>query len=123
MKAIIIDDSRAVRSMLKRMLVGLGFETTEAGDGQQALDRLAENPDLGLALVDWNMPVMNGYEFIKAVRADSSWNHMKIIMVTTETEIVKMMAALNAGADEWVMKPFTAEVIAEKIRLSGIKTI
>lgn len=120
MKAIVVDDSRASRIILKRALTAQGFEVFEAGDGRQALLELAKTGPLDLALVDWNMPVMTGYELICEVRSKSEMNGMAIMMVTTETEISQVQKALDAGANEYVMKPFTEEVLKEKLLLLGL---
>lgn len=120
MRALVVDDSRAMRKILTRILSGMGIEVTDAENGQVALDRLKENGGIDLCLVDWNMPVMDGYEFICQVRADSSYENMKILMVTTESEIEQMVKALEAGANDYVMKPFTTEVISDKLNLLGI---
>lgn len=120
MRALVVDDSRAMRKILARILNGMGIEVTDAENGQVALDRLKENGGIDLCLVDWNMPIMDGYEFICQVRADSSYENMKILMVTTESEIEQMVKALEAGADDYVMKPFTTEVISDKLNLLGI---
>ena len=120
MKALIIDDSRAVRAFIRPILVELGFETIEAGNGREGLDRLREFPDAGLALVDWNMPVMDGLEFIRAVRADSAHDALRIVMVTTETESEQMNRAMAAGANEYVMKPFTRDVLIAKLSLMDV---
>lgn len=120
MKALVIDDSRAMRRIIKSMLVDAGFEVTEAQDGSDALSKLEGEGKVDLALVDWNMPVMNGLEFVKAVRAESRHDGMRIMMVTTETGAEEMTLALEAGADEYVMKPFTKEAITEKIRMLGL---
>jgi two-component system chemotaxis response regulator CheY len=119
MKAIVIDDSRATRMILKRALGAQGFEVVEAGDGKQALDELAKTGPLDLALVDWNMPVMTGYEFVKEVRARKEMDRMAIMMVTTESEMSQVQKALDAGANEYVMKPFTDQVLQEKLLLLG----
>jgi two-component system chemotaxis response regulator CheY len=120
MYALIIDDSRAMRRILRTVVEPLGFRILEAGDGREGLDRLEEHyPDVELTLVDWNMPVMNGLEFVKTVRADKQYQQMKIAMVTTETEPAQMTRALMAGVDEYVMKPFTSEILVEKLRLMG----
>lgn len=119
-RAIIVDDSRATRTILKRTLAEEGFEVIEAGDGQQALDQLTQAGALDLALVDWNMPVMNGLELIGQLRARSEFDGMAIMMVTTETEIHQVQRALDAGANEYVMKPFTPEILREKLSLLGL---
>lgn len=80
----------------------------------------AQNLDLSVILVDWNMPEMNGLDFVKAIRGDPKYNAVPLMMVTTETEIEQMYLALDAGANEYVMKPFTDDVIADKLRLLGV---
>lgn len=119
-RAIIVDDSRATRTILRRTLTEEGFEVLEAGDGQQALDQLTQAGALDLALVDWNMPVMNGLELISQLRARSEFDGMAIMMVTTETEIHQVQRALEAGANEYVMKPFTPDILREKLLLLGL---
>lgn len=122
MYALIIDDSRAMRRILRTVVEPLGFRILEAGDGREGLDRLEEHyPDVELTLVDWNMPVMNGLEFVRTVRADNQYQQMKIAMVTTETEPAQKARALMAGVDEYVMKPFTSEILMEKLRLMGVQ--
>lgn len=120
-KALIVDDSRAVRMILARNLRELGYETGEAADGVEALRLLTADPAVFLlALVDWNMPEMNGMELLRAVRADASLARLTVIMVTTETEIEHMAAALEAGANEYVMKPFTREILLDKLQLASL---
>ncbi len=120
MKAIVIDDSRATRTILKRTLTAQGFEVIEAGDGRQAIDELEKTGPLDLALVDWNMPVMTGYEFIVEIRGRPNFASMSIMMVTTESETSQVQLALDAGANEYIMKPFTDEVLKEKLMLLGL---
>jgi two-component system chemotaxis response regulator CheY len=119
MQALVIDDSRAVRLLIGNILREQGFKVYQAGDGQQGLDQLQENPEIGLILVDWNMPVMDGLEFIKAVRQSRVWDSVRIVMVTTETESEQVQRAITAGANEYVMKPFTPEVLVAKLSLLG----
>lgn len=119
MKALVVDDSRAMRMLLTRMLEQNGFEVAQAPHGRDALAHLATHPDTALALVDWNMPEMTGLELISAVRADTRLAGLQLMMVTTETEMAQMRRALDAGANEYVMKPFTGDVIAGKLRLLG----
>jgi two-component system chemotaxis response regulator CheY len=109
-----------MRSILTRMLRGLGFEVLEAANGREGLQRLQESGKVDLALVDWNMPEMNGLEFIRTVRAEQSYNGVLLMMVTTETEMENVVKALAAGANEYVMKPFTQEVIMEKLQIFGL---
>ncbi len=119
MKALVVDDSRAMRALLKRMLVGAGFEVDEAAHGKEALERLGAGELPALALVDWNMPEMNGFDFVKAVRARPDYRDMRMMMVTTETEAGYIADALAAGADEYMMKPFTADSLKDKLALLG----
>ena len=121
MKAIVIDDSRAMRLILKRIVVNLGFEVMEAGDGREALDLLAKSDEVpNLALIDWNMPNMNGLEFVIAARADQRLREMTLVMVTTESEYGQIVRALAAGAHEYVIKPFTESAMIEKLALLGL---
>jgi two-component system chemotaxis response regulator CheY len=120
MRALVIDDSRAMRSILGHILRGLGFEVGEAKDGREGLERLRGTPGVDLVLVDWNMPEMTGLEFVRAVRAEEQFNAVRLMMVTTETEIKQMTLALSAGANEYAMKPFTREVIQDKLALLGL---
>ena len=115
-----VDDSASIRQMVGMTLKSAGFEVIEAGDGQQALDQLTQAGALDLALVDWNMPVMNGLELIGQLRARSEFDGMAIMMVTTETEIHQVQRALDAGANEYVMKPFTEDALREKLVLLGL---
>ncbi len=118
--ALIVDDSRAMRSILRRIVTGLGWRTSEAGDGQAALDLLEAGLVPDLCLVDWNMPVMDGYEFVVQVRAHRRWRDITLMMVTTESEHGRIVRALAAGAHEYVVKPFTPEAIIEKLALLGL---
>lgn len=120
-KVLIIDDSRAMRQIIGKIMKQLGFEIFEAGDGKEGIDQLEQHKDeVELVLVDWNMPVMNGYEFVEAVRAQDEFANHKLVMVTTETEPTQMAKALMAGVDEFVMKPFTSEILIEKLMLIGV---
>ena len=120
MQALIVDDSRAMRRILRTIVEPLGFQIAEAGHGLEGLQRLSEHPDTELVLVDWNMPEMNGIDFVKAVRANPLNERMKLVMVTTETEPSKMARALMTGVDEFVMKPFTSEILLDKLQLIGV---
>src|SRR5688572_6760791 len=115
MQALVIDDSRAVRMLVGNILREQGFLVCEAGDGQEGLQQLRANPDVTLVLVDWNMPVMDGLEFIQTVRRERAWVAVQIVMVTTETESEQVERAIAAGANEYVMKPFTPEVLVAKL--------
>ena len=120
--AIVIDDSMAMRIVLGDMLRSLGYQQVlEATQGGEALTLLGGGaPPPLLALVDWNMPVMNGLEFIQAVRADDRFNNMRLLVITSETGISQMAQALEAGADEYLMKPFTQESLASKLEILGL---
>lgn len=123
MLGLVIDDSRAMRLILRRIAVQLGFEVCEAGNGREALDLLAETGDDAIpqvALVDWNMPEMDGLEFVIAVRGEPRLRGITLIMVTSEGEQSQIVKALAAGAHEYVIKPFTPDAIAEKLALLGL---
>ncbi len=121
MRALVIDDSRVVRLMLSRYLSTLGYEVSQAGNGQEALDVLAEGGDLpDIALVDWNMPVMNGLEFVNACRANRDYRSISLMMVTTESEYSQIVRALAAGAHEYLIKPFDNSALSSKLALLGL---
>jgi two-component system chemotaxis response regulator CheY len=122
MHALVVDDSRAMRSILARLMTGLGFEVSQAGDGAQALTVLDDGVRPDVILVDWNMPVMDGLTFIKTVRGREDLRDISLMMVTTESEQAQIVRALAAGAHEYVIKPFSDEVIAEKLALLGLVT-
>ncbi len=122
MRAIVVDDSRATRMILRRILEGLSFDVLEAEDGAAALDVLSAQDPLDLALVDWNMPVMDGVSFVREVRKDARQDGCKIVMVTTESDADRIVEALEAGANEYAMKPFDREVLASKLALLGVGT-
>jgi len=119
MRALVIDDSRAMRSILRGILSGLDFEVVEAADGHQALEILGEQ-DIDIALVDWNLPLMSGLEIVTAVRHDARLAQTRLLMVTTETEFDRVTQALQAGADEYIMKPFNREMLIDKLVILGI---
>jgi len=120
MRALVVDDSKATRSILSKMLTELGFDVSVAGHGVEALRQLEEGGPVDLALVDWNMPTMNGIEFVRAVRANAAFEKLRVMMITTQTETADLATALEAGADEYLMKPFTKVMVLEKLRLLGI---
>jgi two-component system, chemotaxis family, chemotaxis protein CheY len=122
MHALVVDDSRAIRVIIGRLIKSLGYEVVEAGNGQEALAALEGCSDPRLALVDWNMPVMNGLEFVQAVRSNPRWAELNLVMVTTESELAQVQRALEAGANEYVMKPFTVDVLRDKLTMLGLTT-
>ncbi|MBI5428097.1 MAG: response regulator [Nitrospinae bacterium] len=121
MRALVIDDSKAIRLILGQILKEIGFEVCSASNGLEALQQLKSAGKVDLALVDWNMPEMDGLEFVCEVRKDSQYNDVRLMMVTTETEMSQVVKALEAGANEYVMKPFTKEIIKEKLALMGMQ--
>ena len=106
--------------ILSRMLGKLGFEMFEACHGREALTVLEDHPDMELALVDWHMPEMDGLELVKQIRADPRFADLPVMMVTTETEMTRVAQAVESGASEYVMKPFTREIIEDKLRVLGL---
>jgi two-component system chemotaxis response regulator CheY len=125
MKVLIVDDAKTMRTIIKNVLKKLGFSDEnflEAGDGEEALKILEEHPDeIKIIFLDWNMPKMNGFEFLKKVRANKKYDHIKIVMVTTETKKENVIAALKAGVNNYIAKPFTPQVLKQKLEQMGIK--
>ncbi|WP_402372901.1 response regulator [Isoptericola rhizosphaerae] len=120
MRALIIDDARVMRRIVATTLKDLGFETAEAADGRQALDLLEAGEEFDLACIDWNMPVMDGLEFVQAVRTRREWRDLTLMMVTTESEQGQIVRALAAGAHEYLIKPFTPDALMAKLDLLGL---
>lgn len=120
MRALIIDDSGLTRKIIARLLHGLGFATSEACDGAAGLAELARSGPPEIVFVDWNMPEMTGIEFVRAARKEPAYAGMRIVMVTSENELANVSEALEAGANEYLMKPFTQEALGEKIALLGL---
>ena len=121
MRALVIDDSRAARMAVCKILKDVGMETDEAENGVDALMKLKGEGPFELCMVDWNMPVMSGYDFVKEVRKNPDYNNITLVMVTTENEMSQVVKAMSAGVNEYVMKPFTEEVILEKLEILGLK--
>ncbi|MDP9395699.1 MAG: response regulator [Actinomycetota bacterium] len=120
MLALVIDDSRVMRKILGRILERLGFEVAEAGHGQEALDVIDGGRVPDICLVDWNMPVMDGLQFVTSVRSRPELRQVTLMMVTTESEHGQIVRALAAGAHEYVIKPFTPDAIVDKLGLLGL---
>jgi two-component system chemotaxis response regulator CheY len=118
MKALVVDDSRTMRTILAKILRGLDMEVSEAENGEAALAALADEPEL--VLVDWNMPVMSGIDFVVAARGAEYAYRGRIMLVTAETDADQVVQALDAGADEYLMKPFDPEAVVEKLRLLDV---
>ena len=120
MQALVVDDSRAMRAILTRLMIGFGFEVAQAGHGVEALAVIDAGTHPDVILVDWNMPVMDGLALVKHVRARADLRDVSLVMVTTESEQTNIVRALAAGAHEYVIKPFVDEAIAEKLALLGL---
>jgi len=124
-RALIVDDSKTMRRIVGKVVKENGFEIiVEAENGQEAMTRLRDataDAPLQLALVDWNMPVMDGLTFVRAVRSDPTFAGMRLIMVTTESDIGRVTQAIEAGADEYLMKPFTKESLGDKLAILGFE--
>jgi two-component system, chemotaxis family, chemotaxis protein CheY len=120
-EVLVVDDSKTMRAILRKILSELGYEALEAADGKEALKVMeAEKTKVRLVLTDWNMPVMNGLDLLKQLRRDRERSSLIVIMITTETESEYMVAALEAGANEYVMKPFTKDILKEKLEMVGV---
>jgi two-component system, chemotaxis family, chemotaxis protein CheY len=116
---MVVDDSSVIRKVARRILEGLDFRIIEAEDGQQALDQCRNGlPDA--ILLDWNMPVMDGYEFLKALRRLPEGDKPKVVFCTTENDVVHIARALHAGANEYIMKPFDKEIVEAKFQEVGL---
>lgn len=121
MRALIVDDSKLQRKAMERLARELGIESDLASDGLAGLESLRSKPDAyELAIIDWNMPVMSGLELVQALRSDARFTHIAILMATTEDSLERIQAALEAGADEYLIKPFGVEELASKIELLGL---
>jgi two-component system chemotaxis response regulator CheY len=116
---LVVDDSSVIRKVARRILEGLDFQITEAEDGQQALAQCQRQlPDA--VLLDWNMPVMDGYEFLKALRRLPGGDAPKVVFCTTENDVVHIARALHAGANEYIMKPFDKDIVEAKFQEVGL---
>ena len=115
--AVVVDDSRAIRMILGRTLRELGFEVREAGNGIDALAVLSAGPPVDLVMADWNMPVMDGLEFLKSLRRTEGGRGPAVIFCTTETDVEHIQKALANGANEYLMKPFDQESLIAKLDL------
>jgi len=122
MKALVVDDAKVVRVSLGRMMKQLGYEVLEAADGAQGVTQVEANSDIDVIMLDWNMPVMNGYDFLLDLRKRPEHAvSPRVIMVTTETGIGQMLKALAAGADEYIMKPFDKDMVCSKLDILGLE--
>jgi two-component system chemotaxis response regulator CheY len=123
MKMLIVDDSKAMRTFLQHIATELSFKTEEAEDGRDGLHKLIRNDPsepFNVALVDWDMPNMNGLELVQTLRRNRDFDSVKLMMVTTQNTMERVTAAIEAGADDFLMKPVTKESLEEKLQILGV---
>jgi two-component system chemotaxis response regulator CheY len=120
-RALVVEDSGTTRKIIASFLNELGFDVSEAANGREALERLRDQELPHVAIVDWNMPELDGLGFVEAVRADHRYDEVRIMMVTTMAQKKQIVQAINAGANEYVMKPFTREMLVEKLAVIGFR--
>lgn len=121
MRTLIVDDSKTARAAVRVVLQGLGWDTHEAENGREGLARLAAVTGIELALVDWHMPAMDGLALVRAVRENTAYDEVLLLMVTTESDLDRVGEALDAGANEYLMKPFTKDALLAKLALLGVE--
>jgi two-component system chemotaxis response regulator CheY len=119
-KVLLVDDSRAVRLICRRVLTALGFESLEAENGHDALQRVRSHSDLEAILVEWNVPRLNGLDFLKALRAERRPLQPAVIMCTIENKVSQIAEAIEAGASEYIIKPFNEEILRNKFQEVGL---
>ena len=116
---LVVDDSAVIRKVARRILEGLQFRIAEAEDGARAIDSCrGEMPDA--VLLDWNMPIMDGLSFLKALREQPNAKQPTVVMCTTENDMSRIVEAMQAGANEYIMKPFTEEIMRDKLEETGV---
>ncbi len=120
MQTLIVDDSRAARAMVKRMLDQLGIESCQAEHGEEALRRLRDGEAYDALLVDWNMPIMDGLELVRALRMEKRFADLAVLMISSESDPRNIARALMAGADEYLVKPIDTGMLADKLRALGL---
>jgi two-component system chemotaxis response regulator CheY len=116
---LVVDDSSVIRKVARRILEDLDFNVEEAADGQEALD-LCRTAMPDSIFLDWNMPVMDGLEFLKALRAEEGGAEPKVVFCTTENDVAHIAKAMRAGANEYIMKPFDREIVEAKFAEVGL---
>lgn len=116
---LLVDDSRAVRLAGKRMAAAIGLNTLEAENGEVALTVVQDN-EVDVVLLDWNMPIMDGMQFLKALRALPNLNQPIVVMCTTENDMTRIVEAMQSGANEYIMKPFTEDIVRDKLEETGV---
>ncbi len=121
MRALVVDDSLPARRHAGRMLAELGFEVFEAADGGEAFEAVGKLGPVELVLLDWNMPYVDGLWFLRALRKDPAFREVLVVMATGNTDMASVQQALGEGANEYLMKPFTQEHLADKLQLLGFQ--
>jgi len=117
MKVLVVDDSSTMRRIIVNTLARLGYkDVVQGADGVEAWEAMQANPDIGVVITDWNMPNMNGLELVKKIRAEEKYIDIPIIMVTTEGGKAEVITALKAGVNNYIVKPFTPQVLKEKLQ-------
>ena len=116
---LVVDDSSVVRKIARRILEGLKFEVTEAEDGSKALE-ICQHKLPDAVLLDWNMPVMDGYDFLRNLRRMPGGDRPKVVFCTTENDVAHIARALHAGANEYIMKPFDKDIVTAKFQEVGL---
>jgi two-component system chemotaxis response regulator CheY len=117
MKVLVVDDSSTMRRIIVNTLARLGYkDVVQGADGVEAWEAMQANPDIGVVITDWNMPNMNGLELVKKIRAEEKYADIPIIMVTTEGGKAEVITALKAGVNNYIVKPFTPQVLKEKLQ-------
>ena len=117
---LVVDDSKVIRKVARHILESLQFNVEEAGDGREALDRCQSATLPDVILLDWNMPVMSGMEFLRSLGESDFPNRPKVVFCTTENDVAHIRAAIEAGADEYMMKPFDRDTLESKLQLVGV---
>lgn len=120
---LIVDDSKVVRMVARRIVEKFGYGAEEAADGTDAIDYVRAHPMPEVILLDWNMPAMSGIDFLTELRKLPNGGEPKVVFCTTENDMSKIAQALGAGADEYIMKPFDEEIVANKFATIGLKHV
>ena len=117
---LLVDDSKAVRLVGRRTMSALGLNVLEAENGQEAFEVVQQHPEIDAILLDWNMPIMDGLDFLKTLRAAELENQPIVVMCTTENDMPRIIQAMQAGANEYIMKPFTEDIVRDKFEETGV---
>ncbi len=120
MKVLVVDDSRTMRNFLSAIVRDLSIDVEQAASGEEALRCLRESGPFDLALVDWNMPGMDGLALVREVRKEPEWSEIKLMMVTARTDRDAVIEAMSWGADDFLMKPLTPDMVSDKLRILGL---